>query len=213
MNEEKQQKKLCRWELVLTLFARWCVLTDEADVFWKGARSELRLVTTGGTVKQEDQGQVCPSPVYLLHVNNNNYYIVLFHCSVEVSCARCWSEILLCNLRHTAWPALEAPRLVRPQAAAPDWLLGCWCLFLSSAAGLPQSHRLTPSRSGSWPTSCSGREPAGGERGTTKHITERASKHAHKPLIVHPEFKTKAENLPPPTKKIRQKEDRHGLHN
>lgn len=33
----------------------WGALTDEADVFWKGPRSKLRLIAVGGTDKQEDQ--------------------------------------------------------------------------------------------------------------------------------------------------------------
>ena len=48
-------------------------LTDKAYVLREGAWVEWRLVAAGGTIKQEDQGQVGTTTIYfLIHTHTSN---------------------------------------------------------------------------------------------------------------------------------------------
>lgn len=49
-----------------TYEVRVTLLTDKTDVFREATRSKLGLITARGTIKQEDQRQVCPPAIYLL---------------------------------------------------------------------------------------------------------------------------------------------------
>lgn len=63
MRPKRTKIKSCEEAVAL---AHCRALTDKADVFREGARSQLRLVAAGRAIEQEDQGQVRPSPVDLL---------------------------------------------------------------------------------------------------------------------------------------------------
>lgn len=76
------------------IFAYFCVLTDKADIFRKSARSKLRFITAGGTIKQEHQRQVRPPPVYLLQ--KQIIIIIMIRFSLSLYCVVDFSVKILC---------------------------------------------------------------------------------------------------------------------